>query len=124
MKNQVGASPELRSGRVGPRQQRGLFGADGEDLLALDLDFDAEGRANVAALDDGAAHPDVAGKVGSFERIVQSAAARIANQGVIGPREAVVVAEPFQVGDVFQLAGTIRRLAGEGPIACGKSRRA
>jgi len=38
-----------------------LFGADGEDLLALDFDFYAEGRANVAALHDGAANPNVPG---------------------------------------------------------------
>ena len=48
----------------------GLFGTDGEDLFGLNLDFDAEGRANVAALDDGTANPDVARKVNGLEGIV------------------------------------------------------
>jgi hypothetical protein len=38
-----------------------LFRADREDLLALDFDFYAERRANVAALHDGAANPNVPG---------------------------------------------------------------
>jgi hypothetical protein len=38
-----------------------LFGADGEDLFALDLDFYTERRANVAALHDGATNPNVPG---------------------------------------------------------------
>lgn len=105
---------------VGTLQRRELLRADGQDLLALDFDFDSVGRANVAALDYGAAHPDVAREIGCFEGIVKSAAARIANQGVIGAQEAVFVAEPAQVGDIFELAGAIRRLAGEGPVARGK----
>lgn len=43
-----------------------LFGADGEDLFVVDLNLDAEGRANVAALNDGATNPDIAGKAGGF----------------------------------------------------------
>jgi len=73
------------------KRQRELFGADGEDLLALDFDFDAKGRADVAALDDGAAHPDIAGKIGSFQRIVESVAARVSDERMIGAREAVFV---------------------------------
>ncbi|SRR6266849_875566 len=124
MKNGVGANPELRSGRVKHRQEQGLFGADGEDLLALDFDFDAERGANVAALYNATAHPDVAWKIGSLERIVKSATARVADEGMISARKAVVVAEPLQVGDVFELAGAIRGFAGEGPVARGKSGRA
>ena len=100
---------------------RGLFAADGEDLLALDFDFDAEGGANVAALDNAAAHPDVAGKIGSLERIVKSAAAGVADEGMIRAGEAVVVVQPVQVGDVFELAGAERGFAGERPITRGKS---
>ena len=88
-----------------------LFGADGEDLLALDFDFDAEGRTDVAALNDGAAHPDIAGKVGGLEGIVERTAARIADKGMIGPRVAVVVPEPLQVRDIFELAGAVRSLS-------------
>ena len=47
------------------------FGADGQDLFVLDSNFDAEGRANIAALDDGPADPDIAGEVGGFEGIVE-----------------------------------------------------
>ena len=90
-------------------------------MLSLDFDFDAEGRANVAALDNAAAHPDVAGKIGCFERIVESAAARVADEGMIGAWESIVVAESLQVGDIFQLAGTVGSFAGEGPISCRKS---
>lgn len=101
-----------------------LFRSDGEDLLGLDFDFDAEGRADVAALDDGAAHPDVAGKIGSLERIVEGTAARVADKRMIGAREAVFFAEPVHVGDILELAGAVRSFAREGPVAGGKCRRA
>src|SRR6266403_5807963 len=101
-----------------------LFGAHGENLLPLDFDFDAEGRADIASLDYAAAHPDVAGQIGSLQRIVESAAARIADEGMIGAGEAVVLAKPFQVGDVFELAGAIRSFTRESPVARGKSGRA
>ncbi len=97
---------------------RGLFGADGKDLLALDFDFDAEGRADVAALDDGAANPDVVGwKADGVERIEQSATARIADEGMSGMAEIVIVAESFEIADIFELASAVGRFAGEGPIA-------
>ena len=79
-------------------------------MFALDFDFDAEGWADVAALDDSATHPDIAGQIGSFEWIVESAAARIADKGMIGAWKAIVVPEPVHVGDVFELAGTVRSL--------------
>jgi hypothetical protein len=97
--------------------KRESFGAHGEDLLALNFDFDAEGWANVAALDDAAAHPDVPGKIGCFERIVESAAARVADKRMIGAGETVFVTQLAQVGDVFELAGAVRSFAGEGPVA-------
>src|SRR5690242_6726757 len=102
----------------------GLLRADGEDLLALDFDFDAEGWADVAALNDGAAHPDVAGKIGRLQGIVESAAAGVAYEGVIRARKSVVITEPVHVGNVFELAGAIGSLSGKGPIAGGKSGRA
>lgn len=56
---QIGNKPtELR--RAGGA---GLFGADGENLLVLDFQFDGQGRTNVAALNHGPADPDVAGNV-------------------------------------------------------------
>ena len=90
----------------------------------MDFDLDAEGRANVAALDYGPPHPDVARKIGSLQRIVQGAAARVPHEGMICARETVVGTELFEVGDVFELAGAVRSLAGESPVACNKSRRA
>src|ERR1700739_4679481 len=104
--------------------QRVLFRSKSKDLLALNLDFDAERRANVAPLDYGPSHPDVAGKIGSLQRVVQGAAARVSDERMIGARETVVGTELVQVGDVFEFAGTERSLAGEGPVACQKSRRA
>src|SRR5882724_3895986 len=86
------------------------FRPDGEDLLALDFDFDAEGWADIAALNDSSAHPDIAGQIGSLEGIVESAAARVADKRMIGAREAVVITEPVHIGDVFELAGTVRSL--------------
>ena len=79
----------------------------------MNFNFDAEGRADVAALDNAATHPDIAGKIGSLKRIVESTAARVANEGMIGAWETVVVAEPVQVSDVLELAGTIRSFARE-----------
>src|ERR1700676_2382447 len=101
---------------------RELFGADRQDLLALDFDFHAERWANVAALDYGPSHPDVAGKIGSFQRIVERPAARVPNQGMIGARETVIGTQLVDVGDVFQLAGTVRSFARERPIARNKRR--
>ena len=66
------------------------FGADGQDLFVLDPNFDAEGRANIAALDDGTADPDIAGEVGGFEGIVEGVAAGIADEGMIGGAVVVV----------------------------------
>jgi hypothetical protein len=109
---------------MGKRKAASLFGTDGEDLLALDFDFDSQGRADVTALDDGAAHPDVARKVGSLQRIIERAAARVTDKGMAGASETVVAAEPVQVGDIFELARTVGSLAREGPITCGKSGRA
>ena len=53
-------------GSCTPKRVQTLFGAEGQDLVVVDLDFDAEGRANVAALHDGATDPDIAGKASRF----------------------------------------------------------
>jgi|SRR5271157_348035 len=94
-----------------------LFGADGEDLFALDLEFDAEGRADVAALNDGAANPDIAGKAGGLQGIVKSMTAVIADEGMIGGTKAVFIFEFIEVGDVFEFAGAVGRFARESPVA-------
>ena len=93
-----------------------LFGADGEDLFALDFDFDAEGRANVGALDNGAANPDVAWEVDGAEGIVEGSAAGIADEGMIGTAIAILGAEPVQIGDVLELTTAVRSLTGVGKI--------
>ena len=93
------------------KKSGGLFRADGEDLFALDFDFDAEGGTDVAALNNGAAHPDVAGQIGGLEGIVERTAARIADKGMIGALVAIVIPEPLQVRDIFELAGAVRSLS-------------
>jgi hypothetical protein len=90
-------------------------------LFALDFDFDAEGGADVAALDDGAANPDVVWrKADGVERVEESAAAGIADEWMTGVAEIVVVAQLFQVADIFELAIAKGGFAGEGPIPGGK----
>ena len=96
--------------------EKELFRADGEDLFALDLELNAKGRANVAALDDAAANPDVAGKAGSFQGIVKRAAARIADEGMSGSAKAVFCFQLFKVGDVLEMAGAVGGFARKGPI--------
>ncbi len=92
-------------------------------MFALDLEFDAKGRANVAALDDGAANPDVAGKACSSQRIIKCAAARIADKRMIGRAKAIFGFQLFQVGDVFEWAGAIRRSARKSPVGVRRSGR-
>jgi hypothetical protein len=88
----------------------------------LDFDFDAEGGADVAALDDGAANPDVVWrKADGVEGIEERAAAGIADKRMIGVAEIVIVAKFFQVADIFELAIAEGGIAGEGPIPGGKA---
>ena len=82
----------------------------------MDLNFDADRRANVAALDDGAANPEIAGEVGSLQRVVENAGARIADQRMIGRFVAVVLAQLVEIVDVFQLTGAVDGFAGKCPI--------
>jgi hypothetical protein len=103
------------------RLNRGLLRADSEDLFVLDFNFDAEGRANITALDDGAADPDVTREVGGLQRIVESAAAGITDKRMIGEAVAVLLAELIEVTDVLEGATAIGGFAGESPVACGSS---
>jgi len=105
-------------------QDSGLFHADGEDVFALDFELDAEGRAEVGALGDGAANPDVAGEIGHFGGIEEGVAARIADHGVFGATKTIFVGEFVEVGDVFELAISVRGVHGESPITVRLVRRA
>src|SRR5271170_2687956 len=93
-----------------------LFGADGQDVFAANLDFDAEGRANVAALHDGATNPDIAGQIGGLEGIVEIVAAGIADQRVVRGAIAVIVAKFIHVGDVFEQTRAVGSFERKAPI--------
>ena len=80
-------------------------------MLALDFDFDAQRWTDIAALNDRPTHPDIARQIGSLEGIVESAAARVADKGMSGAGETIVITEPVHVGDVFELAGTVGSLS-------------
>lgn len=83
----------------------------------MNLDLYADGRADVAALDNGAADPNVAREADGLERVVERVGAGIANQGMVGVVKIVVLEEFVEVGDIFELAVAGRSPAGEGPIA-------
>jgi len=84
--------------------------------------LDAEGRANVATLNDGAADPEVGGQAGSSQRIIECATARIPHEGVTGSAITIVCFQLLQVGDVFELARAIGGFARKGPIAVRRGR--
>ena len=94
-----------------------LFHAGGEEVLAVDSDFDAEGRAEVGALNYGAASEQVAGQSGVFQRIVKSAVAGIADKGMAGLRVAIVGFQFIKVIEVFEAAVGVGGAHSEGPIA-------
>lgn len=98
---------------------RGLLGADGQDLFALDFDFNAERRANAAALHDGTANPDVAGEIDRFQWIVKRVTAGIADERMGSVAILVIGKQPVEIGDVLELAIPIIGLAGKSPIAGG-----
>ena len=79
----------------------------------MNLEFDAEGRADVAALNDGAANQDIAGKAGKSQGIIESMAAMIADEGMIGGTKTVLILEFLNVGNVFEFAGAVGSLAGK-----------
>lgn len=101
-----------------------LLGADREDLFALNLDFNAERGTNVAALNNGATNPNVAGKTTGAQRIKESATAGIANERMVGVVIVVIRAKFFEIGNVFQLTIAIGSSAGESPITGRSSGRA
>jgi len=90
----------------------------------VDLEFDAEWGADVAALDDGAANPDVARKIGGLEWIVERVGAGIANEWMRGGMIVVLFTKDIEIANIFQLAVAVRRLAGKRPIAIAKISRA
>jgi len=93
------------------------------DLFALNLDFDAERRTNVGALDDGAANPNIAGKIDGVQGVVEGMTARIANERMSGTAITVVGAEFIEVGDEFELAIAVGSLAGVRPITSDRTGR-
>lgn len=86
-------------------------------MFALNFNFDAEWRANVTALHDGAANPDATGKAGGPQGIIKSVAARIAHERMIRMAIVIVSAELFEVADEFEQAVAIGSYARESPIA-------
>lgn len=88
----------------------------------MNLQFDAEGRADVAALNDGPTNQDIAGKVSESQGIVESVAAMIADEGMIGGTEAVLILEFLKVGNVFEFTTAVGSLARKGPVAGRSSR--
>lgn len=101
-----------------------LLHADGEDVFALDLEFDAEGRAEIGALSEGAADPDFAGEQRHFGGVEDGAVAGIAYHGVLGAFEVVIVGEAVEVGDEFHLAIAVGSFESESPITAGLRSRA
>ena len=59
-------------------------------MLAANLDFDTERGTNITALDNATADPDIAGKVGSLQRVVEGTAARIADERMTGLAKLIV----------------------------------
>src|SRR5713226_5426500 len=96
-----------------------LLCPDSEDFLALDLDFDAEGRAQIGSLHDASSHPNAPRKIGQFERVKHRAAAGVSDHGMFGGAEAVIVFQPVQVGEVLELAIAVGGFLLEGPVAAG-----
>jgi len=89
----------------------------------LNFDFDSEGWANVAALNDTSTDPDIAGQARGFQRVVKRTAAWIPNKGMLCGLIVIIGAELVEVADVLKLAGAVRGLPRKGPIGGGRSRR-
>lgn len=89
----------------------------------MNFDFDCEGWANVAALNDTSTDPDIAGEARGFQWIVKGTAAGIPNKGMLCGLIVIIGAELFEVADVLKLTGAVRGLPRKGPIAGGRSRR-
>ena len=89
----------------------------------MNFDFDSEGRANVAALNDTSTDPDIAGEGRGFQWIVKRTAAWIPNKGMLCGLIVIIGAELVEVADVLKLAGAVRGLPRKGPIGGGRGRR-
>jgi len=87
--------------------------------LVFYLEFDAEGRTDVGALDDGAADPDVSGEHGHFFWIEDRVAAGVANHGVLGGVKAIVAPQLVEIGEVFEVATAVGGAHDEGPVGGG-----
>jgi len=94
-----------------------LFAPNGQDLFALDFDFNSERRPNIAALNNPSADPDIAGQAGRFQRIVKRAAARIPNKRMLCGLKVVLRSQLVEVAHVFKLAGAVGCLLRISPIA-------
>lgn len=90
----------------------------------MNLYFDAEWGTHVAALDDRAANPDVAGEADGLERVVKCVGAGIANERMRGGMIVVLFAKDIEIANIFQLAVAVRSLAGKRPIAIPEASRA
>lgn len=105
-------------------ETRELLRPYGEDFLALNFYFDAEGRAQIGALHDASTRPGAsARKIGGLERVKHRAAAWVSDHGMFRRAEAVIRFQFVQVRDVFELAITVRRFLCEGPVAARLGRR-
>src|SRR6266513_2876654 len=113
------ANFSLRHARAGSLPEiRKLLRPNSEEFLALDVYFDAEGRAQIGSLHDPSANPGAAaGQIGGFERVEHRAAAGVADHGMFRGAEAVIIFQLVQVGDVFELAISVRGFLLEGPVA-------
>ena len=84
---------------------RKLLRPNGEDFLALNFYFDADGRAQIGSLHDASANPGAAArKIGGFERIEHRPAAGVPDHGMFRGPESVIVFQLLQVGEVFEFA--------------------
>ena len=86
-------------------------------MFVANLDFDTERGANVAALHDAATDPNVLGEIDGPHRIVEGAAARIADEGMFGLAIVIIRAQLFKVVNVFELTIAVGSFARESPIS-------
>src|SRR5262249_31176537 len=81
-----------------------LLHANGEDVLALHLYLEAEGRSQIRTLGDQTADPHIAGQVGHARRVEKRPVARISDHRVFRIAESVVGFQLSEIGNIFQPA--------------------
>ena len=96
-----------------------LFHSNREDILSLNFQLNAHGRAYIRPLHQGSAHPEIARDKAHLQRIKDRAAARVSHHGVLCQPKVVVVLQPVEVGDVFELAIPKGHIRFQRPIAVG-----